>query len=304
VRSRVATTEKVIALTLDDGYHPDLRILDLIASYRLHGTAFLAGQVADADPDFVRRISRLGWMVCSHTYDHKRLTALDSSEIRSEIVRGVNAVARVVGYRCPYFRAPYGAVDERVAAVTDSLGLRLIGWEASISDSAPRGTGPEKQLAIARRDLRRGSILLGHFGGTNSYIVLRRLIGLMLDRGYRIGSVAELISGTIPALAPPATSLPEPRFAAPDAARNEQQRSWTRWPSTLARLSGRAELPLTVLAALAALLLVRRRGLGRRSKRPRIAKHEEQLLSVEARPLAVEGSGPSSDEAVPPARGM
>ena len=97
---------------------------------------------------------------------------------------------------------PFGSVDANVVAVTDELGVQLIGWETSISDSAPRGTDPELQLEIAKRSLREGSIVLGHFGGTNSYEVLSALLAWLSDEGYRVGSVAELIAGNVEALAP------------------------------------------------------------------------------------------------------
>ena len=51
VRSRVDSDQRAIALTLDDGYRPDPRILELIGSYGVHGTAFIVGSVADSDPD-------------------------------------------------------------------------------------------------------------------------------------------------------------------------------------------------------------------------------------------------------------
>jgi peptidoglycan/xylan/chitin deacetylase (PgdA/CDA1 family) len=197
VRSHVETERREIALTLDDGYRPDHRILELIESYGVHGTAFLVGAVADSDPGLVNELARLGWLVCSHTHDHMLLTGRSLETIRSEIRRGIEAVERAVGYRCPYFRAPYGAVDANVVSVTEELGLQLIGWEASISDSAPRGTDPDLQLSIAQRDIRPGSILLGHFGATNSYEVLSRLLAWLGDEGYGVGSVAELIDGNV-----------------------------------------------------------------------------------------------------------
>ena len=195
VRSHIGTDQRAIALTLDDGYRPDHRILDLIAHYRVHGTAFIVGQFADADPMFLRELVRLGWLVCSHTQSHQQLTSLDDPALRQEMVEGIESVERVVGYRCPYFRAPYGSVDARVAAAADAFGLELIGWDASISDSAPRGTDPALQTRIAIDAIRPGSILLGHFGGTNSYTVLRAVFEWLRTSGYRVGSVTELIDG-------------------------------------------------------------------------------------------------------------
>ena len=202
VRSHVETDERAIALTLDDGYNPDPRVLELIESYGVHGTAFIVGEVADTNPWLLNELARLGWLVCSHSYTHAQLTNLSDSSIRSEMVRGIEAVERVVGYKCPYFRAPYGSVDSRVAAIARDLGVEIIGWDASISDSAPKGTDPALQLKIAQNHIRPGSILLGHFGSTNSYIVLKNVLSWLYDEGYRVGSVAELIAGTIAELRP------------------------------------------------------------------------------------------------------
>ena len=202
VRSHVDTGDvRAIALTLDDGYRPDPRILELIRAYGVHGTAFIVGEVADNDPVLINELVRLGWLVCSHTYDHSLLTGRSQEAIRSTMLRGIEAVERAVGYRCPYFRAPYGSVDANVVAVADALGVDIIGWEASISDSAPAGTDPDLQLSIAQEHIRPGSILLGHFGGTNSYEVLSRLLAWLGDESYSVGSVAELIDGTTQPLA-------------------------------------------------------------------------------------------------------
>ncbi len=195
VRSHVDTDQRAIALTLDDGYRPDHRILDLIARYGVHGTAFIVGDVADSDHMFVRELVRLGWMVCSHTQSHAQLTTLSHAQIRQEMLDGIESVESVVGYRCPYFRAPYGSVDARVAAMADALGVQLIGWDASISDTAPAGTDPDLQTRIATDAIRPGSILLGHFGGTNSYTVLSEVLEWLRTSGYSVGSVAELIDG-------------------------------------------------------------------------------------------------------------
>lgn len=195
VRSHVETDEREIALTLDDGYNVDPRVLELVESYGVHGTAFIVGEVADTNPWLLNELARLGWLVCSHSYTHAQLTGLSSGAIRSEIERGIAAVERVVGYRCPYFRAPYGSVDSRVAAEARALGVQIIGWDASISDSAPKGTDPELQLSIAKEHISPGTILLGHFGATNSYVVLKELLTWLDEEDYRVGSVAELIAG-------------------------------------------------------------------------------------------------------------
>ena len=204
VRSHIDTDQQAIALTLDDGYDPDHSILDLIARYGVHGTAFIVGDVADADPAFVRELAGLGWTVCSHTQSHAQLTTLSYAQIREEMLDGIESVENVVGYRCPHFRAPFGSVDSRVAAIADELGVQVIGWDASISDSAPAGTEADLQTKIAIDAIRPGSILLGHFGGTNSFTVLAEVLEWLRTSGYRVGSISELIDGTTRPLPDPA----------------------------------------------------------------------------------------------------
>jgi peptidoglycan/xylan/chitin deacetylase (PgdA/CDA1 family) len=275
VRSHVDTDQRAIALTLDDGFRPDLRILELIRSYGVHGTAFIVGSVADSDPGLINELAQLGWLVCSHTYDHELLPGRSLEAIRRDMLRGIEAVERVVGYRCPYFRAPYGSVDANVVAVADELGVQLIGWEASISDSAPRGTDPDLQLSIAQRDVRPGSILLGHFGGTNSYEVLSRLLAWLGDEGYSVGSVAELIDGTTAPLAELGTSevtVDLPGVGGAGALMPAQSTATHPWSLSA------VETAIDVAGVAMILLLVRRRLRPRRRRRAAPAPQADAVV--------------------------
>ena len=225
--------------------------------------------------------------MCSHTYDHELLPGRSLEAIRSEMLRGIEAVERVVGYRCPYFRAPYGSVDANVVAVADELGVQLIGWEASISDSAPRGTDPDLQLSIAQRDVRPGSILLGHFGGTNSYEVLSRLLAWLGDEGYSVGSVAELIDGTTAPLAELGTSevtVDLPGVGGPGALVPAQSTATHPWSLST------VETVIDVVGVAMILLLIRRRFRPRRRRRAvpapatAVVMPEDTVSAWEARP--------------------
>ena len=219
VTRRVDTDQRVIALTLDDGFHPDYRILDLVQTWGLRGTAFIVGTVARDNPDFVHRLVDLGWEVCSHTWDHKNLTTLSDYQIYREMSRGMHEVNDVSGQHCPYFRPPYGAVDGRVIATADNLGLKIINWDASLSDSTKPGTDPRVQIDLAFKYLRPGSILLGHWGAVNSYEVLKAVLTGTLGAGYQVGTVTELLEAG--GITPPAAALPPtatPTVAPPTAA--------------------------------------------------------------------------------------
>jgi peptidoglycan/xylan/chitin deacetylase (PgdA/CDA1 family) len=217
---RVNTDEKIIALTLDDGYHLDPRILDLVETWGIRGTAFLVGQVAHDHPEFVRRLVDIGWEVCSHTYNHPKLTTISDYQMYREISRAARTVNDISGQHCPYFRPPYGAVDGRVVSTADNLGLRIINWDSSISDSTKPGTDPRVQEAIAYKYVRPGSILLGHWGAVNSYEVLKNVLTAILGAGYHVGTVTDLLraggySIALPAATPATQVQPAVASAAP-----------------------------------------------------------------------------------------
>jgi len=241
VTRRVATDQRIIALTLDDGFHADTRILDLVQTWGLRGTAFIVGTVARDNPQFIHRLVDLGWEVCSHTWDHKNLTGLTDYQIYREMYRGMHQVNEVSGQHCPYFRPPYGAVDSRVIATADKLGLKIIDWDASLSDSTKPGIDPHIQIDLAFKYLRPGSILLGHWGAVNSYEVLKAVLTGTLAAGYRVGTVTDLLEAG--GITPPAAALastPAPTTAvqavAPTIAASAM-------PSTVALDATRAQRP-------------------------------------------------------------
>ncbi|HVE91473.1 MAG TPA: polysaccharide deacetylase family protein [Actinomycetota bacterium] len=221
---------KAQAVTLDDGWNPKSEVLDLIEAWGIRGTAFLVGAVAENLPELPKRLDRMGWEVCSHTYTHKLLTGLSTDAIRSEIQRGMDAIEQVTGQRCPYFRPPGGGVNSRVVAVAQELGLTVVNWNTSLSDTTTEDTDPQLQVDIALEELEPGTILLGHFGGVHTLEVLRDVLGAALAAGYTAGTVTDLLQGTtpgprnysawkgpaaVPQRADRATPRPEPgRFAA------------------------------------------------------------------------------------------
>jgi peptidoglycan/xylan/chitin deacetylase (PgdA/CDA1 family) len=245
-------TRPAIALTLDDGWNANDEVLEMVDSLGLRGTAFLVGTVAETMPALPRKLARLGWEVCSHTYTHRILTGLSESQIEAEILKGARAVEKASGQRCRYFRPPGGAANSKVVGVARRLGFTVVNWNASISDTTTADTDPALQVEIALRDIEPGTILLGHFGGTHTVEVLREVLSLSLAAGYRVGTVSELFKGTT---APPSTVVrvlgtPLPRTGSPNEAADPWMRVHAR--SEPDRESTPLALALLVLPAAAA----------------------------------------------------
>ncbi|MFC7716000.1 polysaccharide deacetylase family protein [Nonomuraea recticatena] len=71
---RVATTEKVVALTFDDG--PDEhtgQIIDVLAEQRVRATFFVIGSQVEARPQDAKALVAAGHQLANHTYSHQRM---------------------------------------------------------------------------------------------------------------------------------------------------------------------------------------------------------------------------------------
>lgn len=189
------TSRKEVALTIDDGWNRDDRILDLLERYGIRCTVFVIGGrgVAEASPDWIRRMDRLGFEVCTHTYSHYKLTDHPVEWIVDDIRKGQDVIASVTGKRYPYMRPPGGFVNEAVRAAASRCGCHIVMWSNEFGDTSQSITADGEVGAVLSR-LRNGDIILCHFGGHHTYEALQRLIPAIRDRGYRFVTLSELLS--------------------------------------------------------------------------------------------------------------
>lgn len=156
---RVATTDPVIALTFDDGPHPEDTppLLEILERHGARGTFFMVGKSASRWPDLVKRVSEGGHAIANHTWDHLSMPLLAGRYRRSQIEWCARTLAP---YGTPLFRPPYG--EQSLGSRLDVLraGHDVICWDVIAEDW--RDDPAEVLLARIYRRLRRGSIVLLH----------------------------------------------------------------------------------------------------------------------------------------------
>ena len=129
----VITKEKVVALTFDDGPHPEYtpRVIEILARHQARATFFMVGQAAQRYPDLVRKIGEAGHAIGGHSWDHSSFRRLTGRQRR----RQMRACEQVLApYGQPLFRPPYG--EQSVAARIDAfwMGYEVVGWTANSGD--------------------------------------------------------------------------------------------------------------------------------------------------------------------------
>ena len=188
---------KRVALTLDDGWNADMRILDLIKKLKIKFTTFLIGDrgVADAHPEFVKAIKDAGGEVCSHTWDHYVMKGKDEGTVMDEIWKSQEVITKVTNEIYPYIRFSGGAYDQPALEWTAREGFWMVNWTISDNDTA-RGVTPDSQVNAILGNLQPGAIILCHWGGHNTYDVLARAIPEIQSRGYEVTSLTRVFEGT------------------------------------------------------------------------------------------------------------
>ncbi len=109
VYRRGARSDKVIALTFDDG--PDLRytdrVLDVLAAKQVKATFFVVGSASVVNQSILQRIYREGHDIGNHTFTHTNASDVSSEHLRLELNATQRLIEATVGVRTRLFRPPY-----------------------------------------------------------------------------------------------------------------------------------------------------------------------------------------------------
>jgi len=82
------------------------RILELFAKYKVKGTFFILGWVAEKLPHLSRRIAIDGHEIGCHGYAHRRIQTLTPEEFREDLKRATGLLTDQVQRRVQCYRAP------------------------------------------------------------------------------------------------------------------------------------------------------------------------------------------------------
>ncbi|HEX7043442.1 MAG TPA: polysaccharide deacetylase family protein [Burkholderiales bacterium] len=198
--THVHTREPLVALTFDDGPHPEStpRFVEALEAHGARATFFVIGELARRYPELVARLRAGGHALGNHSWDHASFPAISRAERRAQLRAWVEAVGDA---RPQLFRPPYGN-----QTLLTHLEVRRQGWEVVTWSVVARdwtGDGAEAIASRVLRGLRPGAIVLMHerlhryedarYAARES--VLAALIEVLATAGrsYRFVTVPELL---------------------------------------------------------------------------------------------------------------
>lgn len=153
---RVASTEKDVYLTFDDGPCAEASpfVLDVLAEEQVCATFFLLGKNAEKHPALVERIRREGHTIANHGFEHLNGWQTPTAAYVQNWQRAVPLLGD------QYFRPPYGRITPtQYRALFPQTSIMM--WDV-ISGDFDTDITPEQCVRNVMDNVRQGSIVVMH----------------------------------------------------------------------------------------------------------------------------------------------
>ncbi len=193
--TRITTGEKVIAITFDDGPHPENtpRLLDMLKERNIRATFYVVGNMVRYNPQILRRMIAEGHEIGNHTVTHRNLARMSESSLREELTQAHQQIVAATGVPPRSVRPPGGAIT------TDQkkLMLREFGYPTVLWSCDPKDWQRPGASVVAQRLLDGaypGGILLVHDLHKPTVDAMPQTLDGLLARGYRFVTISELIA--------------------------------------------------------------------------------------------------------------
>ena len=185
--SQVSTTNRVVFLTIDDGYEKDPEFKNFVVANKIPLTMFLVSQAAAAKPEFFSSIATVkGSSIQNHSVNHANLRTLTAAGQRKQICGNAVAEKKLFGTTPTLLRPPYGAYNQTTRSVAYQCGMHaMILWSASM---------PSSRLYIGSgTKLKPGDIILIHFRPTDGVKNMKKLLGIIKAANLQVGSLTDYV---------------------------------------------------------------------------------------------------------------
>ena len=190
---------RMVALTFDDGpnevYTP--QVLDLLEQYGVKGTFFVVGtHFNERTKPILQRMVDLGCEIGVHDTNHTNLTKLSIASVTKRMTQMREKISAQIdgGYETHLMRPPYGSTNKNVRKACKAAELASIRWSVDTMDWSNKSK--KKIVRTVKSEVKNGSIVLFHDRLDATVEALKELIPWLLEQGYDLVTVTELIESS------------------------------------------------------------------------------------------------------------
>lgn len=190
------TNSQKVAITVDDGWFPDIVEKMVKESQRLEIpiSAFPVGTVILQNPNLWCNVKEAGIEIYNHTQNHKDLGQLDLKRIEEQLREWEKTYQNTFGekYKNKIIRPPFGnGIDANLFNAADKLGYKgVTGWSVG-SKGYSSFYSPDKVWQDIKDKITSGSIILLHFA-QNDLEILPRIAELLEEKSLKAVPLSQL----------------------------------------------------------------------------------------------------------------
>lgn len=190
-------SDKVIALTFDDGPHPEVtaQVLDILKQYNIRATFYMTGSSVQQLPDLARRVVAEGHAVGNRGWSRSLDSGRDIKP-KHEIDDTTKLIQETTGVQPEIFRPAKGNLDPELLDHAKQEQYTVTLWSVDAQDTL---MAAPLVLDNVLRNVQPGRIVLLHDRpGATQYAatvqVLPQLITTLRQQGYRFVTVPQLLN--------------------------------------------------------------------------------------------------------------
>lgn len=189
----VDTDKKVVALSFDAAWGADKTqgILDILNKNEISATFFLVGFWIDKYEEETKAIAKAGLDIGNHTRNHLNMTVLSEDEIKKEIDDVNRRIEKLCGVVPKYFRAPFGAYNNKLIESVKGAGLTPVQWSIDTLDW--KGITTREIVNRVVPKAKNGDIILFHNNSDNVLNALPLVIEGLKMKGFSFVKMSDLV---------------------------------------------------------------------------------------------------------------
>lgn len=196
--NRVNTTEKVVALTFDDGPMPTQTqmILRILKENDVKASFFLVGEAVRAHPEETEMIIQAGHEVGNHSYTHQKMVLKSPAFVSLELKKTEDALRKAGAEGPIHFRPPYGRKLAVLPYYLWKNDILSVTWDVEPESYSQTSKNSLKISQHVVNSVKPGSIVLLHvmFNSREASMnAVPEIIQELKVKGYRFVTVSELL---------------------------------------------------------------------------------------------------------------
>ncbi len=207
VRTRIATDERLVALTFDgcggpNGNGVDTALLDHLADLAVPATLFLNARWIQANRSLTRELAREPrYELANHGTEHRPLSVTgrqaygirgtrSPDEVVSEVMTCQRLIEEVTGQRPRHFRSGTAYADEVAVEIVQGLGLEVVNFDV-LGDAGATFSAAQVERALLSAGP--GSIALLHLNrpGSGTAAGVAAAVPQLRDRGFSFTTLGD-----------------------------------------------------------------------------------------------------------------